>query len=295
LIHRLIKQFVPEGVPVGEALRAWYRQSGHWYTTSFLVHAIGFVLLAIIFTLLPNVFPGVFGPSQPNETLSLDPASQEGAVELDTVPRFEVGDASYEYTKLDRDTLLAGPQAPQKALYIDDSDTFVAPGGGRPSELEGPKLGGLGGFSVPRKGPAGLGGVGVSDGTGDTPGAGDGRGEGLGGRGQGSRKALTGVSGGTIASDRAVAGGLNWLARHQSPAGNWSLQHTPARRPWHSWPSKAPARRTRTTVRTNRGSRRRFPGSSSTRTRGPAIFRPAHRSRCTRTGWRPSLCARPTP
>jgi len=27
------------------------------------------------------------------------------------------------------------------------------------------------------------------------------------------------------ASERAIAGGLHWLARHQTPAGNWSLQH----------------------------------------------------------------------
>jgi hypothetical protein len=224
-INRLIRQFVPEGVPLTEAIRAWYHQSGYWYTTSFLVHAIGFVVLGIVFSLLPNVLPTVFGPAPASETLTLEPASQGDGLELE-VPRFEIGDAPYEYTRLGPDTLLLGPQAPQKAIYIDDSDTFIAPGGGRPSDSSGPKLGGLGGFSLPRRGPGGLGGLGSSDGTGDTPGAGGGLGEGLGGRGQGSRKALAGVSGGTGPSERAVAGGLNWLARHQAPAGNWSLQHT---------------------------------------------------------------------
>ena len=66
MIDRLIKRFVPEGVPVGAALRAWYRQSGYWYTTSFLVHAIGFVSFAIIFTLVSGC-PGIVRfASQPN-------------------------------------------------------------------------------------------------------------------------------------------------------------------------------------------------------------------------------------
>ncbi len=34
---------------------------------------------------------------------------------------------------------------------------------------------------------------------------------------------MLGAYGGTKASERAVAAALNWLARHQSPAGNWSL------------------------------------------------------------------------
>jgi hypothetical protein len=225
MIDRLIKRFVPEGVPVGAALRAWYRQSGYWYTTSFLVHAIGFVSLAIILTLVSGC-PGIVRfASQPNETLTLESSNVEEAVDLD-VPRFEVGQVLYEPQKLSSDTLLLGPQAPQKAIYIDDNETFIEPGGGKPSDLTGPKLGGLGGFSLPRPGPGGLGGVGVTSGTSDTPGAGGGLGEGLGGRGQGSRKALIGTIGGTGPSERAVAGGLNWLARHQAPAGNWSLQHT---------------------------------------------------------------------
>jgi len=226
LIDWLIKQFVPEGVPAKVALRAWFREEGYWYVASGLVHAIGFVILAILFSALPEMFPSVFGSSEPKETLTLDAASVEAPVDAE-IPRFEIGQASFETSTLSPDTLLLGPQAPQKALYIDDSDTFVEPGGGKPSDLQGPKLGGDGGFSWPnRLGPAGKGGLGVSSGTGDTPGAGGGLGTGLGGRGSGRREALAGTTGGTGASERAVAGGLNWLARHQSPSGNWSLQFT---------------------------------------------------------------------
>jgi hypothetical protein len=225
LIDRLIAYFVPAGVPAKTALRVWFREEGYWYLTSALVHAIGFVILAILFAALPEVFPSVFGSSD-GKAITLDATTVEAPVETD-IPLFEIGQASVEPTILSPDTLLLGPQAPQKALYIDDSDTFEEPGGGKPSDLKGPLLGGYGGFSIPnRPGPAGKGGLGVSSGTGDTPGAGGGLGTGLGGRGKGRREELAGLSGGTIASERAVAGGLNWLARHQAPAGNWSLQHT---------------------------------------------------------------------
>lgn len=227
LIDRLIDHFMPAGVPAKVAVRRWFREEGYWYLTSALVHAIGFVILAILFAALPEMFPTVFGSSGSKQALTLDAASVEAPVDVD-IPHFEIGQAPFETTVLSPDTLLLGPQAPQKALFIDDSDTFVEPGGGKPSDQKGMELGGNGGLMLPNRiGPAeGGGGLGVSSGTGDTPGAGGGSGTGLGGRGSGRREELAGVSGGTIASERAVAGGLNWLARHQAPAGNWTLQHT---------------------------------------------------------------------
>jgi len=225
LVDRLIRQFVPEGVPFEVALREWYRESGYWYLTSAVAHAIGFVVIAIIVAMLPDVLPGVFGEGEANRTLTLEAPQVAETVEME-VPHFNVGHAPLRETELNLDTLLLGPQAGQKAIYIDDSDTFVEPGGGKPSDMTGLQLGGLGGWSVPnRHGPGGLGGVGVSSGTGENPGSGGGPGLGLGPRGQGSRDGILGGSGGTRASERAVAGGLNWLARHQAPAGNWSLQH----------------------------------------------------------------------
>jgi hypothetical protein len=52
-----------------------------------------------------------------------------------------------------------------------------------------------------------------------------GEGTGFGGRGKGSREALLGRFGGTKQTERAVAGALNWLARHQNYDGSWSLGH----------------------------------------------------------------------
>jgi hypothetical protein len=46
---------------------------------------------------------------------------------------------------------------------------------------------------------------------------------GFGGRGSGHRKAMLASGGGTRASEVAVAAALNWLVRHQSPDGSWSI------------------------------------------------------------------------
>jgi hypothetical protein len=116
----------------------------------------------------------------------------------------------------------AKPFASQTAIYYDDSSEFVEAGGGSQTNLKGPQLGGLNGFSVKDlPGPAGKGGVGVGSGFGDKPGVG-GQGEGFGFRGKGHREALFG-QGATKASERAVGAALNWLYRHQTTYGKWSL------------------------------------------------------------------------
>ena len=56
-----------------------------------------------------------------------------------------------------------------------------------------------------------------------------GEGSGFGGRGSGHRKAMLASGGGTKQSERAVAGALNWLARHQSANGSWGLMAYKAR------------------------------------------------------------------
>ena len=60
-------------------------------------------------------------------------------------------------------------------------------------------------------------GIGTQAGTG-------GDGWGFGGRGAGHREAMLASGGGTRQTERAVAGALNWLARHQLAHGAWGLQ-----------------------------------------------------------------------
>ena len=144
------------------------------------------------------------------------------------IERFDVGETPEDPTELNTDTLtLEKPaQLAQEAEFNDASEHFEHRGGGMPSDSKQPNVGGFGGFDVQDigAGPSvkGKGGVGVGIGTGTHPGSG-GSGWGFGGRGSGSRKAMLASGGGTKQSERAVAGALNWLARHQLSDGSWSL------------------------------------------------------------------------
>lgn len=223
MLNRIEKWLLPEGVTLGEALQAWVHQDGYWYLTSALVHAIGFVLFAIVAAFLPDAFNYVIGGSGDAPTIE-SPALDNVA---EVMPeRFEMGEVPLDPTRLDLETLTWDAAAPQEAKYYDDSDEFEEAGGGSSVDVDAPLLGGLGGFTVQGlAGVGGLGGVGISEGEGDTPGVGGEGGNGFGGRGKGHRDGLLGTGGGTKASERAVAGGLHWLARHQEAAGNWSLDH----------------------------------------------------------------------
>ncbi|MCX7425820.1 MAG: terpene cyclase/mutase family protein, partial [Planctomycetia bacterium] len=101
-------------------------------------------------------------------------------------------------------------------------------GGGVPQKKSEVNLGGLGGFDVRAfgEGPIvrGAGGVGSGEGTGVEAGSGGAK-SGFGGRGSGHREEMLGAFGGTKQSERAVAAGLNWLARHQNANGSWSLDY----------------------------------------------------------------------
>jgi hypothetical protein len=161
------------------------------------------------------------------------PAFEEAKVDPATeappkVERFEVGETPEDPTELNTNTLtLEKPaQLAREAEFNDQSEHFEHRGGGMPSDSKQPNVGGLGGFDIEATGagPAvrGKGGVGIGIGTGTHPGSG-GSGFGFGSRGSGSRKAMLGSGGGTKQSERAVAGALNWLARHQQSDGSWSL------------------------------------------------------------------------
>ncbi|MCR4414838.1 MAG: terpene cyclase/mutase family protein [Thermoguttaceae bacterium] len=199
--------------------REWFREDLYWYLTSAVVHAIGFVIFAILAPLLPETWTAAtswFGEAPSFEAVEMPSSPGE------EVQRYELGEAPLDPTELNTATLLMKQPPSQTAKFYDDSDEFEEAGGGRPIELTGPPLGGLGGFTVVHgPGIGGLGGVGVGKGTSQNPGAG---GDGFGfGRGRGHRAGLAG-GGGTKPSERAVAAALYWLQRHQAPAGNWSLQ-----------------------------------------------------------------------
>ena len=199
----------------------WGREDGYWYLSSTAAHAVGLVCLAMISLALPEVVATSFEKAPAFDEVEMDAAPAEPVVD-----RFEVGETPLEPSELTTELLSqtkALPIAAQTEKYYDDSPEFKEAGGGTSLDLDAPKLGGLGGLNLKNlPGPGGLGGVGVGLGTGVHAGFG-GSGEGYGGRGQGHRKALLGSLGGTKPGERAVAAALNWLYRHQTSQGRWSL------------------------------------------------------------------------
>jgi hypothetical protein len=195
----------------------WYREDGFWYVTSSVAHAVGLFSLALISLAIPPTMlrlhqdaPSFDAPEQPETAAP-------------PVARFDVGDAPLDPTELNADTLAqfkALPIGGEEEKHYDDSSIFEEAGGGTTVDRKGPKLGGLGGFSIKDlPGPGGRGGVGVGVGFGQNAGAG-GDGTGFGGRGKGHLQ-----KGATRASERAVGAALNWLHRHQTKQGKWSIDY----------------------------------------------------------------------
>jgi len=143
------------------------------------------------------------------------------------ITHFEVGYTPTDPTELTTETLTMTEAPSVEAQFNDNSPVFTEAGGGVVGGDS--NFGGLGSFNVIAYGlgPAvkGVGGVAKGAGFGKNAGTG-GAGEGFGSRGTGMREAMLGT-GGTKQSERAVAAALYWLARHQSPDGHWSLNHTP--------------------------------------------------------------------
>ncbi|MCY2995366.1 MAG: terpene cyclase/mutase family protein [Planctomycetota bacterium] len=211
------------GGGIVDRLRAWMFSDSPWWLVSAALHCFIFLTLALIPAGAPLKTEG--------EAPSFDEAKldqQETPAELE---RFEVGETPEEPTELTTDTLTLNeaPAVEQDEKYYDNNSTFIEAGGGMAVAVASnvPVGFGAGGFEIKGIGPGpmvrGGGGIGVGVGTGKNAGSGGGDGYGFGGRGQGSRKAMVGGYGGTKQSERAVAGALNWIARHQLPDGRWSL------------------------------------------------------------------------
>jgi len=216
-------ELAPVGVLGGA--KAWVVHEGLWWMCSFVFH-LGLVCsLALV--------GGKVVQKVVDEAPSFDEANVPQKVDVpQQIERFEVSQTPDDPTELNNETLaLEKPaQMAQDEKHYDDNPKLNEGGGGGVAMISNqPNLGGLGGFDVQGigSGPAvkGKGGVGV--GTGTHPGSG-GDDSGFGAR-TGHRKAMLGSGGGTRQSERAVAGALNWLARHQSLNGSWSLSGYRAR------------------------------------------------------------------
>jgi hypothetical protein len=209
---------VNEPSPLVTAMKGWLKQVGPFWAASIAGHLIALIVLALVLGTVHVAKKIMDAPEFEAEV--------ETALPEPDLTRFEVSDTPIEPTVLDTESLtLEPPKVEQTEQYNDDSATFVEAGGGM-AMASATNLGGLGGFDFKAIGEGaavtGKGGVGTSAGTSNTGGSG-GAGSGFGGRGSGHRKEMVGGFGGTKQSERAVAAALNWIARHQGPQGNWSL------------------------------------------------------------------------
>src|SRR5262245_11599664 len=196
---------------VGIATQSWL--------ASMAIHMTLFIILALV---LGTIHVASTIGAAPvfeviEETPSLEPE----------ITHFEVGYTPPDPTELTTETLTMTEAPSVEAQFNDNSPIFTEAGGGTTGGES--SFGGRGGFNVAAAGLGpivkGGGGVDAGAGFGKNMGTG-GAGTGFGSRGTGMREAMLGT-GGTKQSERAVAAALNWIARHQSPDGHWSLNHTP--------------------------------------------------------------------
>ena len=194
---------------MGPGAQAWL--------ASMMLHLIVLLCLALVLGTIQVVRQVSKAPSflAANEDTQPEPQIL-GVIDLSRVPE--------EPTVLDPESLIDNRPIEITEQHYDSSPEFKVGGGG--TEGANAFAHGIGDSFVPNfqsmgprvMGPEGLGGGG---GGGNKPGKG-GNGIGFGPRGIGSRQ---GVPGSTIPSEKAVAGALNWIARHQNKNGSWSLDH----------------------------------------------------------------------
>ena len=207
---------LPAPVDLWQRGRLWVHANWRYFGVSLVAHTVIFLLLGLLMGTLAS------GLATPPPMFDL----VETALPEPDLLHFNLDDVSLEPSLLNTETLTITESPTLTELYYDDSEHFEEAGGGQTDASDDLSFGGLGGFDVTSAslGPVvtGAGGVGESPGEGGGFGSG-GDGRGFAGRGEGHRKALVGSGGGTIQTERAVAAGLSWLARHQNQNGSWNL------------------------------------------------------------------------
>ncbi len=173
----------------GALLEEWFSTSPGWIS-SLLVHALALLLLGLIY--LPSA-PEKLRPNltalkteEFEEFEELTPELENLEIEVEAV---EVLETQISAEAIDITEALEEP-APAPSMELADIS---------PVEID------VGEMETGVVGNAAVGG--------------------LGGRRGAARQALVGSGGGSQQSEEAVARALNWLKRHQTPAGNWDFQH----------------------------------------------------------------------
>lgn len=199
--------------PRRDAARRWFGSviSG---TASFVFHLVLLLILACLLINWPR------SPAPDTITVSFEPTLE---TELDDVIEEIEGEVSLETEDLYAASLATAPFQPETSSGISPADlefdTSSSDADSSDEVIVQPML-----VPVGRAGRRGRdartgGRAGVADDWNFPSGVG------YEGRQPGVRTQLALLNGGTLASERAVDAGLEWLARHQRPDGAWSFQH----------------------------------------------------------------------
>ena len=195
----------------------WVRVEGAWWAASFVFHTL---LMAVLMLVPHTVSTPVEGDAPSIDSTETEDISKAPPPKLE---RFEVGQTTEIPAELNTETLTMtkAPEIQSSKDLIDVTGQGVSAGNFMGAAGTGPQLSGLGGYSVVGLGPGSArvakGGVGFGGGT---PGA---TGTATGFNTRNSLRKSIGSQGGTKNSERSVAAALNWIARHQSRDGSWSL------------------------------------------------------------------------
>lgn len=215
-------QWLEEELSLSERFRQWLMHDSPSWMISALFHALVLLIIGLF-------MGGKVVVEQLTDTTVVETPPEEPPPKM--LDPYDMTNTPEEPTELTTESLTMEPlaQEAQDAIEYDKSNQpFELEGGGTATGMDSAP-GGMGAnISVPGLGPAlrGKGGAEAAKGTGHGFGSG-GDGTGYGGRGVGAREAMLARGGGTKQTERAVAGALRWLSRHQSSDGSWSIDNFP--------------------------------------------------------------------
>ena len=192
--------------------QSWVRVQAKWWGLAILFHVLGLGLVGLL--------AGTVAVVMNRGEVPLFDSVMDTAIPETDLTQFEMSETPLEPPVLDAASLALNEAqtVAQDAPLIDNAEEWSLTTRGRDSDSD-IGFAGSEGFTLAD---------GLGAGSKNYPGWGTSGGRDRNGfdkRNAASREAMAGEYGGTKGSERAVGGGLNWLARHQNADGSWSFQH----------------------------------------------------------------------
>ena len=192
--------------------QSWVRVQGKWWGMAILLHVLGFGLVGLLAGTVAVVMNHGDVPLFDSIMDTAIPESDLTPVDMSSVP-LDVSELTTE------SLMLTEPQRIVDAEFLDHAGEFGVESHGPSSVMDGDAAGLKDFLHAAGPGPGGLEGAEKSPGGKSDADRHGTEGE-FGGRDPSRDRTMVG---GTKATERAVSGGLNWLARHQNADGSWSF------------------------------------------------------------------------